>query len=126
LVAGSSPAGPTNPSRRPSRFRAGDILPGIFYASEDVETAETEAAHWRLLVFTRSPGFRRPRTPTPLSAFSVLMRAERLLNLLASALRAAQGRGEHCRARSGGPDPTAEEPFKLGVSSHIRGVDRDA
>jgi hypothetical protein len=28
---------------RPSRFRSADTLPGIFYASEDIETAVTEA-----------------------------------------------------------------------------------
>ncbi|MDP1028767.1 RES family NAD+ phosphorylase [Sphingomonas sp. KR1UV-12] len=56
---------------RPSRFRAADTLPGILYASEAIETAVTEAAYWRLVGFARSPGFRRPRTPTPMSAFSV-------------------------------------------------------
>jgi hypothetical protein len=71
---------------RPSRFRAGDVLPGIFYASEDVETAVTEAAHWRLVAFSRSPGFQRPRTPTPMSAFSVLVRTERLLDLMVGEL----------------------------------------
>jgi len=45
---------------RPSRFRAADVLPGIFYAFEDIETAVSEAAHWRLVAFSRSPGFHRP------------------------------------------------------------------
>ncbi len=60
---------------RPSRFRAADVLPGIFYASEDIETAVTEAAYWRLVAFSRSPGFQQPRTPTPMSAFSVMVDA---------------------------------------------------
>ena len=30
---------------RPSRFRAPDVLPGIFYASEDIEIAVSEAAY---------------------------------------------------------------------------------
>ena len=30
---------------RPSRFRAADVVPGIFYASEDIETAVTETAY---------------------------------------------------------------------------------
>lgn len=58
---------------RPSRFRAADVLPGIFYASEDIETAVTEAAYWRLVAFSRSPEFQQPRTPTPMSAFSVIV-----------------------------------------------------
>ena len=68
---------------RPSRFRSADTLPGIFYASEAIETAVTEAAYWRLAAFARSPGFQRPRTPTPMSAFSVRVDTPRALNLTA-------------------------------------------
>lgn len=71
---------------RPSRFRAADVMPGIFYASEEIETAVTEAAYWRLLAFSRSPGFKRPRTPTPMSAFSVMVNAAAALDLLAGRL----------------------------------------
>lgn len=73
---------------RPSRFRAAHVLPGIFYASEEIETAVTEAAYWRLVAFSRSPGFQRPRAPTPMSAFSVAVRAGRALDLLGGALAA--------------------------------------
>lgn len=73
---------------RPSRFRAADVMPGIFYASEDIETAVTEAAYWRLLAFSRSPGFLHPRTPTPMSAFSVKAVTECALDLLAPPLSA--------------------------------------
>lgn len=66
---------------RPSRYRAADVLPGIFYASEDIETAVTETAYWRLAAFARSPGFVRPRTPTPMSAFSVAVDAPRSIDL---------------------------------------------
>lgn len=66
---------------RPSRFRAANVLPGIFYASEKVETAVTEAAYWRLLGFSRSPGFQKPRTPTPMSAFSAGAQSLRALDL---------------------------------------------
>ena len=66
---------------RPSRFRAADVLPGIFYASEDIETAVTETAYWRLVAFARSPGFARPRTPTPMSAFSIAVDAPRSIDL---------------------------------------------
>lgn len=71
---------------RPSRFRAENVWPGIFYASEEVETAVTEAAYWRILGFSRSPGFQRPRTPTPMSAFAVRVRAVRALDLMAGRL----------------------------------------
>ena len=66
---------------RPSRFRAPDVLPGIFYASEDIETAVSEAAHWRLVAFSRSPEFQRPRTPTQMSAFSVMVDAKAAVDL---------------------------------------------
>ncbi|KQT31173.1 hypothetical protein ASG29_14400 [Sphingomonas sp. Leaf412] len=79
---------------RPSRFRPADSWPGILYAAEDVETAVTEAAWWRLVGFARSPGFRRPRTPTPMSAFSVRVRTPRALDLTHGPL-AAPGRWTH-------------------------------
>lgn len=66
---------------RPSRFRSAETWPGILYAAEDVDTAVTEAAWWRLVAFTRSPGFQRPRTPTPMSAFSVRVRTSAALDL---------------------------------------------
>lgn len=66
---------------RESRFRAADVVPGIFYSSEDIETAVTEAAYWRLVAFSRSPGFQQPRTPTPMSAFSVRVAASAALDL---------------------------------------------
>lgn len=69
---------------RPSRFRAADVLPGIFYAAEDIATAVAEAAYWRLKGFSRSPGFLRPRTPTPMSAFSVRVAAARAVDLTAA------------------------------------------
>jgi hypothetical protein len=66
---------------RPSRFRSAETWRGILYAAEDVDTAVTEAAWWRLFAFTRSPGFQRPRTPTPMSAFSVRVRTSVALDL---------------------------------------------
>ena len=71
---------------RPSRFRAAHVLPGILYASEAIETAVAEAAHWRMVAFSRSPGFRLPRTPTPMSAFSTMVTTDRLLDLFSGAL----------------------------------------
>lgn len=80
---------------RPSRFRAPDVLPGIFYASEDVETAVTEAGYWRLVGFSRSPGFVMPTTPTPMSAFSVKVTAERAIDLTKGALSKKPERWVH-------------------------------
>ncbi|WEK44540.1 MAG: RES family NAD+ phosphorylase [Candidatus Sphingomonas colombiensis] len=80
---------------RPSRFRAADVLPGIFYAAEDIATAVAETAYWRLIGFSRSPGFVRPRTPTPMSAFTVLARAERAIDLTASPFADPPGRWTH-------------------------------
>jgi hypothetical protein len=80
---------------RPSRFRAADVLPGIFYAAEDVETAIAETAHWRLVAFSRSPEFLRPRTPTPMSAFSVLVRTDRALDLAVGELASGDDRWTH-------------------------------
>jgi hypothetical protein len=80
---------------RPSRFRAADVLPGIFYAAEDVETAVAEAAHWRLVAFSRSPGFQRPRPPMPMSAFSVMVNALTALDITAGGLGADVDRWTH-------------------------------
>jgi len=57
------------------------VLPGIFYAAEDIATAVAETAYWRLVAFARSPGFRRPRTPTPMSAFAVHVASESAFDL---------------------------------------------
>lgn len=80
---------------RPSRFRDADSWPGIFYASEAIETAVTEAAYWRLAAFGRSPGFRRPRTPTPMSAFSVKVDTLCSIDLTRGALADPPGRWTH-------------------------------
>lgn len=80
---------------RPSRFRAPDVLPGIFYASEDVEAAVTEAGYWRLVAFSRSPGFVLPTTPTPMSAFSVKVLADRAIDLTKGALSENSERWVH-------------------------------
>lgn len=80
---------------RPSRFRAADVLPGILYASEEIETAVAEAAYWRMYAFSRSPGFRLPRTPTPMSAFSVLVHSEMMLDLNAGTLGASAEQWTH-------------------------------
>jgi hypothetical protein len=66
-----------------SRFRRANERPGIFYASEHVATAVAETAYWRLLFFSRSPGFAPPTTVVEHSAFSVNIAADRALDLTA-------------------------------------------
>lgn len=80
---------------RPSRFRAPNVLPGIFYASEEIETAVAETAYWRLMAFSRSPGFQLPGTPTPMSALSVAVDARAALDLTAGKLGADRDRWTH-------------------------------
>jgi hypothetical protein len=80
---------------RPSRFRAADTLPRIFYAAERIETAVAETAWWRLAAFARSPGFQRPRTPTPMSAFSVAVDAARSVDLAAAPFDTPPARWTH-------------------------------
>lgn len=66
-----------------SRFRRAGERPGIFYASEHVGTAVAETAYWRLLFFSRSPGFVPPTTVVEHSAFTVPIAVERALDLTA-------------------------------------------
>ena len=48
-----------------------------------------------MVAFSRSPGFRLPRTPTSMSAFSTLVTNERLLELLAGSLTARRADWTH-------------------------------
>ncbi|MCM8732322.1 RES family NAD+ phosphorylase [Hephaestia sp. GCM10023244] len=66
-----------------SRFRRASERPGIFYASEHVSTAVAETAYWRLLFFSRSPGFVPPTTVVEHSAFTIAITVERALDLTA-------------------------------------------
>ena len=67
-----------------SRFRRAGERPGIFYASEHVATAVAETAFWRLLFFSRSPGFVPPTTVVEHSAFTVPISVARALDLTAA------------------------------------------
>ena len=71
---------------RASRFRRAGERPGVFYASEHVATAVAETAYWRLLFFSRSPGFSPPTGNSGHSAFSVEIAADRSLDLTAAPL----------------------------------------
>jgi hypothetical protein len=74
-----------------SRFRHAGERPGIFYASEHAATAVAETAYWRLLFFSRSPGFAPPASTVEHSAFTVPVRTARMIDLTAEpfAARAA-------------------------------------
>lgn len=52
-----------------SRFRREGYSPGVFYASEAVETAVAETAFYRILFFVESPDTPRPRNPLEFTAF---------------------------------------------------------
>ena len=75
-----------------SRFRRAGERPGIFYASEHVATAVAETAYWRLLFFSRSPGFTPPTTVVEHSAFTVPIAVERTLDLAAPPFSAQAAR----------------------------------
>jgi len=66
-----------------SRFRRARERPGIFYASENIGTAVAETAYWRLLFFSRSPGFTPPSNTVEHSAFTVPLKTMRALDLTA-------------------------------------------
>jgi len=52
-----------------SRFRREGMTPGVFYASEAVETAVAETAFYRLLFFRDSPATPYPANPLEFTAF---------------------------------------------------------
>jgi len=64
-----------------SRFRRARQRPGIFYAAETIATAIAETAYWRLLFFSRSPGFAPPGNVVEHSAFTVPLGVTRGLDL---------------------------------------------
>ena len=71
-----------------SRFRRAGERPGIFYAAEHVATAVAETAYWRLLFFSRSPGFVPPTSVVEHSAFTAPVAVDRALDLTVAPLDA--------------------------------------
>lgn len=63
-----------------SRFRRANERPGIFYASEDEQTAIADTAYWRLRFISRSPGFRPGNRTSEHLSFSVPVSISRLLD----------------------------------------------
>lgn len=66
-----------------SRFRREGYSPGVFYASEVVETAVAETAFYRLLFFSESPGTPWPRNALEFTAFESRYATKRGIDLLA-------------------------------------------
>lgn len=64
-----------------SRFRREGYSPGVFYASERVETALAETAFYRLLFFVESPGTPWPRNALEFTAFEARHATTQALDL---------------------------------------------
>lgn len=64
-----------------SRFRRAHQADGVFYGSEQVETALAEFCFGRVLFFLDAPDAQRPTSPQPASAFMVRVRAGRAIDL---------------------------------------------
>jgi len=64
-----------------SRFRRAGHTRGVYYASEDVETAVAELAFHRLLFFAESPETPWPENAAEFTAFSVAYATARALDL---------------------------------------------
>ena len=99
-----------------SRFRRAKERPGIFYASEHIASAVAETAYWRLLFFSRSPGFSPPTTVVEHSAFTVEIAVERALDLTATPFDA------HAARWTAPGDYSACQDF----AAHARGIDAQA
>ena len=64
-----------------SRFRRAGRTPGVFYASEEAESAVAEIVFYRLLFFAESPGTPRPRDAIEFTAFTAALATVRALDL---------------------------------------------
>jgi hypothetical protein len=91
-----------------SRFRAAGATPGVFYASEEVETAIAEMAFYRYLFFAAAPETALPRNATEYTAFSVRIGTARMLDLTAKPLSGAKAVWTH---------PTNYEPCQAFAAS---------
>ena len=66
---------------RGSRFRRAGFTPGVFYASERVETAIAELCFLRLLFFSESPDTKWPANAGKYTAFAAKYATERSVDL---------------------------------------------
>jgi hypothetical protein len=77
------------PYPRGSRFRRPGKTLGVFYASEESETAVAEMAFYRLLFFAESPGARWPMNAGEYTAFTASYRTRQALDLTRPPLSAS-------------------------------------
>jgi hypothetical protein len=78
-----------------SRFRRAGMTLGVFYASEQPETAAIEVAFYRLLFFAESPETPWPRTVAHFTAFSVEFATGRGIDLRKPSFAAARDAWRH-------------------------------
>lgn len=78
------------PYPKGSRFRRPGHTPGVYYASEHVETAVAEIAFHRLLFFADSPATPWPENAAEFTAFCVAYRSARGLDLTRPPLSAEE------------------------------------
>src|ERR1700752_3835790 len=69
------------PYPKGSRFRRAGFTPGVFYASERVETAIAELCFFRLLFFSESPDTQWPANAGEYTAFAAKYATERSIDL---------------------------------------------
>jgi len=70
-------------ARHATRFRQQGERAGVYYASEEIETAATEVAFYRLLFYLESPRTQRPATPFEMTAFAVDIQTETSVDISA-------------------------------------------
>ena len=78
-----------------SRFRRAGQPEGAFYAAEALATAMAETAFNRLLFLAESPEMRVPQQPVEHTAFCILCRTKRLVDLTRAPLDADRMRWTH-------------------------------
>ncbi|MYD87651.1 MAG: RES family NAD+ phosphorylase, partial [Acidobacteria bacterium] len=70
------------PPRAGSRFRRPHHAGGVFYASEESETAVAEIVFYRLLFFAESPGTPWPKEAVEYTGFSVALAVDHAVDLM--------------------------------------------
>ena len=98
-----------------SRFRRAGRTPGVFYASEEADSAVAEVVFYRLLFFAESPGTPWPRDAIEFTAFATAVATVRALDLTVPPLAAD---------RTSWIDPVDYEPCQaLADSARYAGVE---
>ncbi len=64
-----------------SRFRRAGRTPGVFYASEDVEAAVAEMAHYRMQFYRESPGVEPPYNAATYTGIQVAVKVPAMIDL---------------------------------------------